>query len=355
VEDVGWQHKIDPLLLPFLLATTETESQSLLAKLLSDQAEPIIRNIVGYKLRSAFDSESQASRKEDMEDVCGEVRLQLLAGLKTFKAKPDDNPISRFQGYVAVITYRACYEYFRQKYPQRHSLKNKLRYLLIHEPDFALWDGEDKELYCGLAPWQGKRPPIRINQTLRISIERAAIEQVGTPLSGRLKIPDQLAVIFKQVGGPIELDELVTIVAELWGISAPGQCTSIHHNDGGDLLERLTDSRANVAIKVEKHIYLQKLWIEICQLPLRQRAAILLNLKDDQGKGIISLFPLAGVATIRQIAVALEIPFEEFAGLWNKLPLDDAAIGRRLNITRQQVINLRKSARQRLIRRLKGF
>ncbi len=43
------------------------------------------------------------------------------------------------------------------------------------------------------------------------------------------------------------------------------------------------------------------------------------------------------------------------AELWNQLPLDDAAIAELLDLTRQHVVNLRKSARKRLTRRLKGF
>jgi hypothetical protein len=46
---------------------------------------------------------------------------------------------------------------------------------------------------------------------------------------------------------------------------------------------------------------------------------------------------------------------EEFANLWNELPLEDASIASLLGVTRQQVINLRKSARERLTRRMKGF
>jgi len=37
------------------------------------------------------------------------------------------------------------------------------------------------------------------------------------------------------------------------------------------------------------------------------------------------------------------------------LPLEDAAIAERLGLTRQQVINLRKSARARLARRMRGL
>jgi hypothetical protein len=46
---------------------------------------------------------------------------------------------------------------------------------------------------------------------------------------------------------------------------------------------------------------------------------------------------------------------DRFAELWNDLPLDDARIAELLKLTRQQVINARKSGRERLARRLKGF
>jgi DNA-binding CsgD family transcriptional regulator len=79
-----------------------------------------------------------------------------------------------------------------------------------------------------------------------------------------------------------------------------------------------------------------------------------LNLRDQDGYGI-DLFPYRGIASIRQIADALEISIEEFARMWNELPLDDATIADRLGITRQQVINLRKAARERLARNMRDF
>ena len=45
---------------------------------------------------------------------------------------------------------------------------------------------------------------------------------------------------------------------------------------------------------------------------------------------------------------------EEFAALWNELPLADNAVAARLGCTRQQVINLRMAARKRLGHRLEG-
>jgi hypothetical protein len=46
------------------------------------------------------------------------------------------------------------------------------------------------------------------------------------------------------------------------------------------------------------------------------------------------------------------LPVEDFAVLWNELPLPDNAVAARLGCTRQQVINLRMAARKRLAHRL---
>src|SRR5262249_22092791 len=97
---------------------------------------------------------------------------------------------------------------------------------------------------------------------------------------------------------------------------------------------------------------LRELWKEIGELPRNQRVALLLNLRAEGEKCAMELFPLAGVASMREIAALLEIPAEEFALLWTRLPLDDRSIAERLGVSRQQVINLRKSARKRLERRM---
>ena len=102
-------------------------------------------------------------------------------------------------------------------------------------------------------------------------------------------------------------------------------------------------------------MFLQRLWEVLDQRPRNQRAALLLNLKESSGFGCITLFPATGVATVRQLAAAVEMTAESFAELWNKLPLEDATIAALLGLTRQQVINARKSGRERLTRRLKGF
>jgi hypothetical protein len=151
---------------------------------------------------------------------------------------------------------------------------------------------------------------------------------------------------------------LVGIVAELQDVrdAAPISQTTYAESDensSGQLLDQLPDQRPEVDAEVDQRAYLQSLWSEIRQLPPRQCAALLLNLRDPQGRGVIALLPLTGVATMRQIAEALAMPADEFAELWNDLPIEDNGIAALLGITRQQVINLRKVARERLMRRMR--
>jgi hypothetical protein len=98
--------------------------------------------------------------------------------------------------------------------------------------------------------------------------------------------------------------------------------------------------------------FLSRLWAEIRLLPGRQRAALLLNLRDADGRGMIGLFPLTGTAEVADLAEALDMPEEKLRALWGELPRDDEWIAGWLSVTRRQVINLRKCARERLARRL---
>jgi hypothetical protein len=93
------------------------------------------------------------------------------------------------------------------------------------------------------------------------------------------------------------------------------------------------------------------LWAEVRELPATQRTALLLNLRDSEGHGVIELLPATGLASFADLALMLSMTPPELAAVWNHLPLEDAKIADLLGLTRQQVINLRKAARDRLARR----
>ncbi|HJQ71050.1 MAG TPA: sigma-70 family RNA polymerase sigma factor [Blastocatellia bacterium] len=338
---------IDHLLLPLLGAGDEARSQSLLSDLVYEHAEPIIRSIVKYKLRLVYDAR-YSGQAQEAEDICGNAILGLLARLREFQADPQHKAISSFRNYAATVAHNAFHEYLRSKYPQRYSLKNRLRYVFSHHRELALWEGENEELLCGLAGWQAEgRGPASLGEINRLRDDAQALHS-----HRRETVAETAVAAIRFFERPVELDDLVCIVAEAAGIK-DAQTGLGAEREPVDLQARIPDKRMAVDEAVELRAYITRLWEEICRLPLRQRAALLLNLKDGQGNSRLEMFWLMNVATIRQIARALEMTDLEFAQLLGDLPLEDAKIAERLGLTRQQIINLRKSARERLARRLK--
>jgi DNA-directed RNA polymerase specialized sigma24 family protein len=348
---------VDELLLPFLQAADDEASQRVLAHLISRHAEPIIQSITRHKLHAPPERASANPQGLDAEDVHAEILLHLLSRLIDLKKDPRSNPITNFRSYVAVISYNACHKHLRQKYPKRHSLKNRLRYLFTHERVFLIWEGAGSKQYCGMAIWGKEKKPAAAGRVEQLCQDEIMAERIG--VSG-LEYPSQenlanLAnAILKWAGGPVELDDLVNIVADFEGIKE----VIVRFDEGEQerrYLNQLVDTRVPIEAELTRRAYLERLWAEIQDLPPRQRVALLFNLRDANGGDCTCLFVLAGVATIRQIAQTLGVSAERLAEQWSDFPLEDADIAQILGVTRQQVINLRKCARERLARRMKAF
>jgi hypothetical protein len=158
---------------------------------------------------------------------------------------------------------------------------------------------------------------------------------------------DLLTRLLERMGGPIPFDDAVEIVAWLWGVDDPVTVSEVKARE-------VPSGEAHTGLRMELTQWLAALWQQIRELPRPQRVALLLNLRAGPETAAVTLLPVTGTATIDQIAETLGFPAEEFAAMWNSLPLEDLAIAGHLGLTRQQVINLRKSARERLIRRVGG-
>jgi hypothetical protein len=152
---------------------------------------------------------------------------------------------------------------------------------------------------------------------------------------------DALHAILERVGHPIVFESLVDLVADLWGVR------DVILESG----EFPPDERRDQLATIEQRQYLEALWLEIRDLPDKQRTALLLNLRDAGGSNALMLFLLLDIAGVAEIARIAGLTEDELNELWESLPLDDLTLASRLSLTRQQVINLRKSARTRLARR----
>ena len=336
--------EMDALLLPYLQAADEADAQRFVATLMEEQAEPIIKGIVARKLGVGW-------RQEDVADVRSEIALQLLHRLHTLRHDPTQIPITNFRAYVVVVSYRGCAAYFRQQYPQRQRLVHRVQYLLTSQSQFGLWQREHEEWFGGFAGWGNDLltrqllSPEQVRQLLGDGLP-AQLQGIPDGTLRRVSAAEQMAALLTWADQFIALDDLVAVLAHWWGMK--------DYLPRGNGTEQPA-ANVNFETQVEQRNYLQKLWEEIQELPVRQRRALLLTLRSGPAQSALPMFPILQIASLRQIAAAIEMPAEELAVVWNQLPLDDAQIAEQLNLTRRQVINLRKAARQRLLRKTRGW
>jgi len=341
--------KIDVLLEPLLAETSDEQVDQVLSQLITVHAEPVIKGVIRFKLRLNSYSDTQ---RAEADDIHQEAVMQLVAQLQRFRKLPDGHPISDMRGMAAVIAHRTCARWMRRQFPERHALKNRLHYLLTRQRGLSLWQDEDGKSVAGFAVWQKENKQVKPGRHLS-DVETLPHHLRALRSDKPQELAAAVAAILNYAGGPIEFDELVSAVAVIQGISDQPVESLAEAEDAAALMPATPEP--DQAWRMEKRMFLQRLWEELQQLPLNQRAALLLNLKDASGVGCITLFPATGIATVRQLAATLEISAESFAEVWNELPLEDARIAELLGLTRQQVINARKSGRERLARRLKGF
>ena len=334
----------DSMLGPFLAAKSESTSDDLLRAIIDEHAEPIIKKILRGKLRVSL-NERGTQQNQDALEIAGDLRATIISTLRALRQNPNQTAIASFPDFVAIKTYSACVDYFREKHPQRWRLKSLLRRRLRQNPRFALWQAEDRRWYAGFSERQ------EIGAEEPDAFDSASHPTEGKLSDAQLKSDEFLGDLFERSGGPIVFDEVVKIAAETWHIhDAP-----IESIDTGraERVHEFASAEPRVDLSLEQRLFFEQVWLELCQLPVLQRAALLLNLRDSRDGGVISFLPFFGIASKEELARLLEMPYADFLKLWNELPLDDSRIAQMFGITRQQVINLRKTARERLARRMR--
>jgi hypothetical protein len=354
----------DPVLLPFLTASQEEQAQLLLTQLL-DEVSPIIIAITG-----------RAQSPDHAHDAFQETMKKLLHRLRTLRANPDGNTIGNFDHYVKVVAKHTVSEQLREDHPTYRGLADALRHALKGDPRFGVWEGARSEDLFGLAIWRDQQPThMRTGQSMRLLEDPAALAEVLPPGFHQLRAADLLAEVFSRVGQTISLERLVRIYRALKPVEE-SITISISEQEGSTAIDLPAPDRKPDE-EAEFCEFLSNVWREVKELPRDQRIAYLLNFTA--GDGQLDMFPAYGVATIRGIGGVLALTGDQFAILWNELkfnehqrylcaalktyderfallwqhlPVADNGIARMLGIKRQQVINLRKAAGDRLSRRL---
>ena len=312
----------DPLLAPMIRATTDEARRQALEAVLMSHARPIVARVI-----ARYRSSDRLLRGDEAEDITGSVMLRLVRKLQAAAIELDE-AVECLEDFAATLSFNAIYDYMRHRFPERTRLKNRIRYVLTRDERFRMWSAAAGTL-CSLAS-EADGPP----QPLRPIRARLDREQVG----------DSLETLLKSAGGPVAVSDIVAFLADHWNV------TDARSRE----VTMEVPVEMNPGAELESREYLETLWREIRAMRAPHRAALLLNLRDGDGGNAVALFVLLGITTIEEVAEAIDIPLDRLAELWGQLPMDDLTIASMLGLTRQQVINLRRSARERLARRMKA-
>jgi RNA polymerase sigma factor (sigma-70 family) len=309
----------DRVLRELIRAESDPARSKEIGRLIQTRAHPLVERVL-EKHRT------RGLQQTDVEDIAATVALRLTRKLQQVPYSVDE-AIREFDAYVARTTINVLQDLERTRSPERTRLERRLRLLLVKDPRLALWTSSSGSS-CGLAEWNARLP---LPVSLPVVMPKAA-EITG----------DVLTAVLRSISHPVLFETLLQLVAAHWGISDAAAVEKESAIDQRPGQEEQTAARQNMEI----------LWREIVELPERQRTALLLNLRDAFGVNALELLPLTGVASFSEIARTLGLSVDALSALWNDLPLEDLKIASLIGATRQQVINLRKAARQRLHRRM---
>ncbi|MEO7674259.1 MAG: hypothetical protein ABIU09_09315 [Pyrinomonadaceae bacterium] len=334
---------IDKLLRKFVNASDE-ESDRALETLYQQGIEPSASAILRYKLRVSLSPDDDGHINQIGLELLSEVKAALFPVLRRMRSEVKPDKIENFSAYVNAAALNTYRQYLRDKHPNRLRLRNKIRYILTRRIDYAAWKDNGGIWLCGLVEWQEHGIQ---------KVSSARIEGLEALFQGRryehldhnARIISVIGSLFEMSQAPIVFEEIVSLV---WDSLDLREAQSVSETDGA--LDHVPSKRRDAGQQLDDRQLLDRLWEKTCTMPLRHRRALFLNLRDENGDNLIALLPQLGIASIRQIAAALEYQPDEFAKLWIELPLDDISIAGRMGITRQQVINLRQSARASLRR-----
>ncbi len=259
------------------------------------------------------------------EDVRAEVAVRVLKRLRQAEEEPQTAPILRLDEYIASVASRVVDDLARTAFPEWTRIKHRAVYLLNHDDRFRVFADAAGQTMCERAsPWAN---PSTSRRRVQTSAARALASSV--------------LEILGEAGRPLSVDDVVSALARQSGVAMA------NFSGPAELAKRFDDPGA----AMQSADAVRRLWSEIEELPQRQRLALLLNARDEEGESALRLLAATGLASPGTVAAALGIGEDELNELWDELPLADDVIAERLGLTRQQVINLRKAARDRLARR----
>lgn len=340
---------MDNVLVPYLTARDEEERQQRLYELLTICAAPLIRQVLRQRLGFYVSAQGVNENNQDAEDLYQETMTRVVQVLDQIQSSSEID-IEKFDLYVSRIASNTCTDFLRAKSPARTRLKEGLRHLLKRHKDLVSWDC-DGEILAGFAPWRNSE---------KSSFSDQPFQELETKLESfrSLHFPDEdvrlapvsqlVAELFHWIGGPVELDVLVRMIAYLLDIKDEHNESlddpSPARRDAYDFVSRTRSGESHV----EANELLTQLWQAVTQLPTEQRDAFVLSFEDDAGQDLFTMLRAAEIVNWDELAQAMNRSVREVVRIRARMPMNGAAVADELKTSRENVYKWRYRAIRRL-------
>ena len=98
-----------------------------------NEIEPILTRYFAAKMRASMRADDQSERNQEALDLLSEAKVLTLKKLGSGGAIDD------LSAYVRTIAANIFNQHLRRRHPHRLRVKNQCRYLLTHDPRYAIW------------------------------------------------------------------------------------------------------------------------------------------------------------------------------------------------------------------------
>ena len=163
-----------------------------------------------------------------------------------------------------------------------------------------------------------------------------------------------VAELFQWMGGPVELDVLVKIIAKLLEVK-DYPVESVDDASLEYIETRVAGNTLSTSSRLEEQALLRRLWQELKELSTDQRDVFCFGFEDSSGRDLFTVLLEAEIVTFEQLARELGRSTETIVGFWSRMPMDDEAIAHELKTTRSQVHKWRFRGLRRLQKGLLPF
>jgi RNA polymerase sigma factor (sigma-70 family) len=343
---------MDNVLAPYLSAKDDGERQQYLDDLLTLRAAPLIRQVLRRRLGFYVSARGVNENNRDAEDLYQEAMTRVVQGLNRL---PTAAAIENFEFYVSRVASNLCLDFLRAKSPARTRLKYRLRDLLKRRKDFLTWE-HNGEVLCGFACWLNTRKRKFSDQAPQdIETELDAFkslhftdEEIHNAPLGKI-----IAEFFHWIGGPVQIDLLVRIVAYLLDVRDE-QIESLDDPSRTGWDVHFVSNNQSGESHLEANELLWRLWKAVINLPREQRDSFVFSFEDQAGQDLFTVLLAAEIVNWDELAQGMGRSVAEVAMLRVRMPMDNATLAAALGASREHVYKWRFRAIQRLKVELKG-